>query len=143
VTDTDPNPTDRATASIKGALARYRFMATVVGVLLIVLILIGVPLANFDGSGMWGVFPSTPEVFEVGSSAHDVGEAITTYLGVAHGWLYMIFLVAAFLLSRKAKWDVGFTVVTLICGTIPIVSFWAEHRATKRVRAEWLSTGPE
>ena len=40
---------------------------------------------------------------------HEVGEAITTYLGVAHGWLYMIFLVTAFLLSRKAGWDLPFT----------------------------------
>ena len=111
-------------------------MATVVGVLLVVLVLVGVPLANFDGSTMWGVFPGTPELFPVGSTAHRVGEAITTYLGVAHGWLYMIFLVTAFLLSRKARWDLPFTVVTLVCGTVPMLSFWAERRATARVRAE-------
>ncbi len=121
---------------IEGALNRYRFMATVVGVLLVVLILIGVPLANFDGTSMWGIFPSTPEIWPVGSTAHDVGEAITQYLGVAHGWLYMIFLVTAFWLSRKAAWPLGFTLVTLVCGTIPLVSFWAEHRATARVRAQ-------
>ncbi|QBR92868.1 DUF3817 domain-containing protein [Nocardioides euryhalodurans] len=121
---------------MKSALTRYRFMATVVGVLLVVLILIGVPLANFDGSSMWGVFPSTPELVAVGSTAQEVGEAITTYLGVAHGWLYMIFLLTAFVLARKARWDLPFTVVTLVCGTIPVVSFWAEHRATARVRAE-------
>ena len=45
---------------------------------------------------------------------------ITTYLGVAHGWLYMIFLFSAFLLSRRARWDLPFTLVTLVCGTIPI-----------------------
>ena len=121
---------------MKSPLTRYRVMATVVGILLVVLILIGVPLANFDGSGMWGVFPSTPELFAVGSRPHEVGEAITTYLGVAHGWLYMIFLVTAFLLSRRARWDVPFTLVTLACGTIPLLSFWAEHRATARVRAQ-------
>jgi len=121
---------------VNAALTRYRVMATVVGVLLIVLILVGVPLANFDGTGMWGVFPSTPDVWPVGSTAHDVGEAITTYLGVAHGWLYMIFLVTAFMLARKARWDLVFTLVTLVSGTIPILSFWAEHRATARVRAE-------
>lgn len=121
---------------LRGALLRYRVMATIVGVLLVVLVLIGVPLANFDGTGMWGIFPSTPEIWSAGSAAHDAGEGITEYLGVAHGWLYMIFLVTAFLLSRKARWPIGFTVVTLICGTIPIASFWAEHRATARVRAE-------
>lgn len=121
---------------MQGALTRYRVMATVVGVLLVVLILIGVPLANFDGSEMWGVFPSTPELFAVGSAPHDLGEAITTYLGIAHGWLYMVFLVTAFWLSRQAGWDLPFTLVTLVCGTIPLASFWAERRATARVRRE-------
>src|SRR5919112_3938504 len=96
-------------------------MANVVGVLLIVLILVGVQLNSLtrDGSG-----------------PQHIGEWITTYLGVAHGWLYMLFLVMAFLLSRKAKWDVVFTITTLLCGTVPILSFWAEHRATARVRAQ-------
>lgn len=121
---------------MRSPLLRYRVMATVVGVLLVVLILVGVPLANFDGSSMWGVFPSTPELFAAGSTPHAIGEAITTYLGVAHGWLYMIFLVTAFMLSRRARWEIPFTLVTLVCGTIPLLSFWAEHRATARVRAE-------
>ena len=111
-------------------------MATVVGVLLVVLILIGTPLANFDGTGMWFVIPSTPELFPVGSGAHEVGVVITEYLGVAHGWLYMIFLVTAFWLSRTADWDLPFTVGTLLCGTVPLLSFWAERRATRRVKAE-------
>ena len=117
-------------------LNAYRVMATIVGVLLVVLCLIGVPLANFDGSGMWGFFDSTPAWVTPGSDVQEVGEAITTYLGVAHGWLYMIFLISAFLLSRRARWELPFTLVTLACGTIPLLSFWAEHRATARVRAE-------
>ncbi len=122
---------------MRGALLRYRVMANIVGVLLVVLVLVGVPLANFDGTSMWRIIPSTPEIWAVGSTAHDVGEAITHYLGVAHGWLYMIFLIMAFLLARKADWDLGFTIVTLVCGTVPILSFWAERRATARVREDW------
>ena len=106
---------------MKSALTRYRVMATIVGVLLIVLILIGVPLKYLAADG---------------SGAQELGEWITTYLGVAHGWLYMIFLVTAFLLSRRERWELSFTAVTLVCGTIPVLSFWAEHRATKRVRRE-------
>lgn len=121
---------------MRNNLLAYRVMATIVGVLLVVLCLIGVPLANFDGSPMWGVFDSTPMWVTPGSDAQNAGELITTYLGVAHGWLYMIFLVSAFLLSRRARWDLPFTLVTLVCGTIPLLSFWAEHRATRRVRAE-------
>ena len=106
---------------MKTALLRYRVMANIVGVLLIVLILVGVPLKYL-----------TPD----GSDLQQVGEWITTYLGIAHGWLYMLFLVMAFVLSRKAKWDIAFTITTLLCGTVPILSFWAEHRATARVRAQ-------
>jgi hypothetical protein len=47
----------------------------------------------------------------------------------------------AFLLSRKARWSVGFTLVTLLCGTVPVLSFWAEHRATREVRAQLAVTG--
>lgn len=103
------------------ALTRYRVMATIVGVLLIVLILVGVPLKY---------------LLDDGSGAQQLGEWITSYLGVAHGWLYMIFLVTAFLLARQERWELGFTIVTLICGTIPVLSFWAEHRATLRVKHE-------
>jgi integral membrane protein len=106
---------------VKTALLRYRVMANLVGVLLIVLILVGVPLKYLT---------------EDGTSPQQAGEWITQNLGVAHGWLYMIFLVMAFLLSRKARWEIGFTLTTLLCGTIPILSFWAEHRATARVRAQ-------
>ena len=120
---------------MKSALVRYRIMANIVGVLLVVLILVGVPLANFDGTSMWHIIPSTPRIWLEGGTADQVGELITTYLGVAHGWLYMIFLLAAFQLSRRARWDLGFTIVTLLLGTVPILSFWAEHRATQDVRA--------
>ena len=109
------------TNALHAPLLRYRVMANVVGVLLIILIPVGVPLKYLATTG------TTPQ---------QLGEWITTYLGIAHGWLYMIFLVTAFLLSRKARWDIPFTITTLLCGTIPIVSFWAEHRATARVRAE-------
>jgi integral membrane protein len=103
------------------ALLRYRVMANIVGVLLIVLILVGVPLKYLAADG---------------TSLQHTGEWITTYLGIAHGWLYMIFLVMAFLLARREKWDVPFSLTTLLCGTVPVLSFWAEHRATAQVRAQ-------
>ncbi|WP_340537750.1 DUF3817 domain-containing protein [Nocardioides sp. GXZ039] len=107
---------------ISKPLFAYRLMATIVGVLLVVLILIGVPLKY---------------LLEDGSGGQELGAWITTNLGILHGWLYMIFLFAAFLLSRRADWDIPYTAVTLLCGTIPVVSFWAEHRATQRVRREF------
>ena len=133
------SPGGGSVGAVKAALIRYRVMANIVGVLLVVLVLVGVPLANFDGSPMWHVFPSTPAIWLPGSTAHELGEAITTYLGVAHGWLYMLFLLAALHQSRKARWEPAYTAVTLACGTVPILSFWAERRATRRVREQWLT----
>lgn len=94
-------------------------MAYVVGALLIALVCVGVPLKYLadDSTG-----------------AHDVGEWMTTYLGVAHGWLYMIFLVAAAILARAARWTIGFTLLTLLLGTVPFASFYAERRATAHTR---------
>ena len=132
---------------MKKALTRYRVMAYAVGVLLIVLCLIGVPLSNFDGSPMWvGDKIPTPNWFDEGSRADNLGSFITSFLGTLHGWLYMLFLVFAFSLARKAKWSMAFTLGILAAGTIPVVSFWAEHRATRRIReahpAEFGATEP-
>jgi integral membrane protein len=104
---------------VTGTLLRYRIMAYIVGTLLIVLVCIGVPLKYLSADG---------------SSAHDAGETITTYVGIAHGWLYMVFLVCAVLLARAARWSIGFTAVTLLSGLVPFVTFYAERRATARTR---------
>lgn len=109
---------------MSAALTRYRVMAYLVGVLLIVLVLVGMPLKYLTADG---------------SDAHAAGEWITTYLGVAHGWLYMVFLVMAALLARRARWSIGFTITTLLLGTVPIASFLGERRATARVRAQMRS----
>jgi integral membrane protein len=113
---------------VKRTLLAYRVMATVVGVLLIILCLVGLPLNE--------AHRLNPAWFPLGTNAQQVGDDISKYLGVAHGWLYMIFVVVAFTLSRRARWDLSFTLVTLICGTIPILSFWAERRATRRVQRQ-------
>jgi len=106
---------------VKNALARYRVLASIVGVLLIPLVLFAWPRHL---------------LYVEGSAVYDAGEWINQYVGPTHGFVYMIFLVVAFLLSRRASWSVPFTIATLIMGTVPILSFWAERRATKKVQAE-------
>ncbi|GHJ60761.1 membrane protein [Nocardioides sp. OK12] len=114
---------------LRAPLRAYRVMATIVGVLLVVLVLIGLPLH-------YGYLVSDAAWLAQDSGAGwQLGSDISAYLGVAHGWLYMIFLFCAFWLSRRAEWEIGFTAVTLASGTVPLLSFWAEHRATRRVRA--------
>src|SRR3954467_14529504 len=106
---------------MRGYLLRYRVMAYIVGTFLAILVLVGVPLKYWAADG---------------SDAQQAGEWITTWLGTAHGFLYMIFLVTAALLARKARFPIGFTGVILVLGTVPILSFVGERLATGRVRRE-------
>ncbi|WP_019901044.1 DUF3817 domain-containing protein [Salinispora arenicola] len=89
------------------ALTRYRVIAWIVGVVLILLMVIGMPLKyGFDN----------PVVVET--------------VGQAHGFLYMVYLVAAFDLSRRASWPLSRMILVMLAGTVPFVSFFAERRVS-------------
>jgi integral membrane protein len=113
---------------VKPLLTAYKVLSTVVGVSIITLIVVGVPLKYVHA-----VFPS---VLPVGVPLQRLGAGINLYLGTAHGFIYMAFLLIALMLALRARWPIGFTIVTLLCGTIPFLSFWAEFRAIKRVERE-------
>ena len=112
---------------MKNALRWYTILATVVGISIIVLVVIAVPL-NLAHQVVPGLLPP-------GSWGQVLGQTISAVLGTAHGFIYMGFLLVAFWLSRLARWPIAFTALTLVCGTIPFLSFWAERRAIRRVRA--------
>jgi integral membrane protein len=112
---------------VKTALAWYKVLATVVGISIIVLIFVAVPLNHAHD-----LFPA---VLPPGSTGQEIGMSISTVLGTAHGFIYMGFLLVAFWLSRLANWSMTFTAVTLLCGTVPFLSFWAERRAIRHVQA--------
>jgi integral membrane protein len=88
-------------------------MAYVVGTLLIVLVCIGMPLKY-----IWD------------------NDTVVMYAGIAHGWLYMILLITAFDLGRRARWSWKRLILIALAGTIPFLSFVAERSATKDVRAK-------
>lgn len=96
---------------VEAALTRYRVMAWVVGVLLVVLVVVGVPLKYG-----WGI------------------DTVVTWTGVPHGWLYMVLLITAYDLSRRVKWSLWWVLGIMAAGTVPFLSFVAEHFATRDVR---------
>lgn len=98
---------------MRGALIRYRVMAYVVGVLLVVLVCVGVPLKYLGHN-----------------------DSVVTVTGVAHGWLYMALIITAIDLGRRARWTWWRLLAIALAGTIPFVTFVAEHYATKDVRAK-------
>jgi integral membrane protein len=49
-------------------------------------------------------------------------------LWTAHGWLYMVYLVTAFWLGYQRRWSAVKTILVLLAGTVPLMSFVAERR---------------
>ena len=96
---------------VRNALIRYRIMAYTVGVLLVVLMCVGVPLKYFGGN-----------------------DTVVTWTAIPHGWLYMLLLITAFDLGRRARWSWKRLILIALAGTIPFLSFVAERSATKDVR---------
>jgi len=111
-TPTAPATVDPADIpAIRGALTRYRVMAYVVGILLVVLVCVGLPLKYIWGDGR-----------------------VVTWTGMPHGWLYMILLITAYDLGRRLGWSLKWFLMIMLAGTVPFLSFVAEHFATKNAR---------
>jgi len=105
-------PARPAGRTVSAALTRYRVMAYVVGVLLLVLVLVAMPLKYFA---------DTPGPVAV--------------VGTGHGFLYAVYLLTAFDLALRARWSAKGTVLVLLAGTVPFLSFVAERIVTRKTRA--------
>lgn len=95
------------------ALALYRVMAYLVGVVLLVLVFIGVPLNHL---------------------AHR--PAVVATVGPAHGVLYVVYVVVALNLGVRYRWSLGRIALVLVAGTVPFLSFVMERRVTRRLRQD-------
>ena len=105
---------------MKNLYNTYRVLAYVVGVLLAFCALVAAPLKYLATEG---------------SDLQQFGEA-ASIMWLFHGWIFMVYVVVAFLLARQAKWSVSFTVLMLVAGLIPLLIFWVERKVTQKVRAE-------
>ncbi|MEV6548700.1 DUF3817 domain-containing protein [Streptomyces sp. NPDC051597] len=105
----------------KSVLTRYRVMAYITGVLLVLLTLgvIAKYLLDMDGAADF-----------------------TKIVGIAHGWLYVLYLVCAFDLGSKAKWPVGKQLWVLLAGTIPTAAFFVERKVSREVEPLVTDSAP-
>ena len=87
-------------------LTRYRVMAYVTAVLLIVLVFVAIPIQ---------------------AAGHP---AMAKIVGTMHGFLYIVYLFAAFDLTRKLHVPIGRTLLVLLAGTVPFGAIVAERRLT-------------
>ena len=106
-----PTVSELRAKRINGAFKRYRIIAYTVGVGLLLLTVATI----LD----WGFH--IPQMAEV--------------VGPLHGFLYMIYLALGIDLALKARWSIVGSLLVLLAGTIPFLSFVAERQVTKRVQA--------
>ena len=105
----------------KSVLTRYRVLAYVTGVLLVLLTLGVIAKYVLDMNG-----------------AVD----FTRVVAIAHGWLYVVYLVFAFDLGSKAKWPVGKQLWVLLAGTIPTAAFFVERKISRELEAKVAEGSP-
>jgi integral membrane protein len=102
-------PEQAATAirKARGAMSRYRFMAILTGVMLLILC---VEL----------FFKYVVPV-----------EVVVDYMGwvpFAHGWIYVVYLVTVLDLWAKMRWGFGRLTTMVFAGVVPVMSFVLEKR---------------
>ncbi|MFC0625008.1 DUF3817 domain-containing protein [Kribbella deserti] len=96
-----------ATADVAGALKRYRVIAYIVGVMLLLLVCLAMPMKYAADN------PSAMNV-----------------IGPLHGFLYVVYLLATLDLGRRVHWGLGKLILVALAGTIPFLSFYAERKVT-------------
>ncbi|MCX4765041.1 DUF3817 domain-containing protein [Streptomyces sp. NBC_01275] len=99
----------------KSVLTRYRVLAYVTGVLLVLLCL--------------------SMIAKYGLSVDGAAD-FTRVVAIAHGWLYVVYLVFAFDLGSKAKWPVGKQLWVLLAGTIPTAAFFVERKISHELESK-------
>lgn len=92
------------------AVRGYRVMAYVTGTMLMILCFICIPIQ------VWG--------------HNDVPVDI---VGTTHGVLYMIYIVVSFVMTRTVRMKVASpgTIIVLLAGTIPVLTFVVERWVTR------------
>ena len=99
---------------MQGAVTRYRVMAYVTGVLLIVLCFVAVPLKLFAHNGV-----------------------LSTAVGIPHGMVcYPLYLLTTFDLYRRVRWPLSKMVVVVLAGIIPFLTFYVERRIVAELREQ-------
>ncbi len=97
-------------AAVRGALLRYRVIAYVVGIGLILLVCVGVPL-KYAADSTW----------------------LVAVVGPLHGVLYVVYLLLTLDLARRVRMNPVFAVLVMLAGTIPFLSFVAERKVSHYV----------
>lgn len=95
----------------RGAMSRYRFMALVTGVMLLILCVeLGIKYGLGLVTDVDGIMP------------------FIAWVPFAHGWIYVVYLITVADLWSKMRWGFGRLVTMVIAGVVPVMSFVMEKK---------------
>jgi integral membrane protein len=95
---------------VRKALTRFRVMAWITGVSLLVLVTVIMPIRYIGGN-----------------------ETPSEYFSPFHGLMYFLYVATAFDLTSRMRWGLGRLILIMLAGCVPLVSFVAERRVTRDV----------
>lgn len=110
---TQPPVSAERVAAASGHLLRFRIMAFVTGVVL---------LAG-----------TTALILKVLDVPHM--EPGTGFVWLGHGYLYLIYVITVAVLGVRLRWPLARYALVMLAGTVPTMSFVAEHYVTRDARA--------
>ncbi|MDQ2623804.1 MAG: DUF3817 domain-containing protein [Actinomycetota bacterium] len=117
-TTAGPTTTDKTAASLR----RYRVMAWVTGVFLLILVV--EMLVRY-------VIQPGPDVLRW-----------IEWIPYAHGWIYVLYLVTVVDLWGKVRWGFGRLAALVFAGVVPVLSFVVEAKVHREVSAR-LAAAPQ
>jgi integral membrane protein len=89
---------------MNAAVLRYRVMAYITGVLIILVVFAGIPLQILARNTI-----------------------LTNQVATVHGFLYIVYIIFAYLLASKLHMRIKPTLILLLAGTIPVMTFVVER----------------
>lgn len=138
-----PRPRQRRFAGtvdqISGSLTFYKVFAFVTGIMLLLLVVKMVADYGFglelylggvttDGdSNVFGLYPQ---------GGVEDGTAVSYWVAVVHGWIYVVYIIAGFRLWYLMSWTLGRLAIIVLGGVVPFLSFVVERRISREVSRE-------
>lgn len=54
--------------------------------------------------------------------------ALVPPIGMAHGVLFLVYVLASLITAQRYNWSLGFWLLTLLCSCVPFSFLWLEHK---------------
>jgi integral membrane protein len=102
-------------------LTRYRIMAFATGIVL--------------------VSATIALILQAAGVAHMKG--VNEVLWIGHGYFYLIYVMVAAVLGVRMRWPLPRYALVMLAGTVPTMSFVAEHFITRSVRTAAVAETPQ